>query len=131
MQIWFGSFVHCSPTDNSSVKSSIFPTGCFICPQIEENLKAAGKSHLFTRLSYPGAGHLIEPPYMPNSRASLWSAKPKKCEQGPSSTSDCSQSQFFLHCCLFYSDHSVGGASCPSCCCSGGFLEEDPAFYGV
>ncbi|XP_029683276.1 peroxisomal succinyl-coenzyme A thioesterase-like isoform X2 [Takifugu rubripes] len=45
---------------------------------IEETLKAAGKSHLFTCLSYPGAGHLIEPPYMPNSRASLWSAKPKK-----------------------------------------------------
>uniref|UniRef100_H3BYM3 BAAT/Acyl-CoA thioester hydrolase C-terminal domain-containing protein n=1 Tax=Tetraodon nigroviridis TaxID=99883 RepID=H3BYM3_TETNG len=45
---------------------------------IEEALTAAGKSHLFTRLSYPGAGHLIEPPYTPNSRASLWSTKPKK-----------------------------------------------------
>ncbi|XP_029287376.1 acyl-coenzyme A thioesterase 4-like isoform X2 [Cottoperca gobio] len=45
---------------------------------IEETLMAAGKSQLFTRLSYPGAGHLIEPPYMPNSRSSLWSVKPKK-----------------------------------------------------
>uniref|UniRef100_A0A3Q4AML1 Acyl-coenzyme A thioesterase 4-like n=1 Tax=Mola mola TaxID=94237 RepID=A0A3Q4AML1_MOLML len=45
---------------------------------MEETLKAAGKSQLFTRLSYPGAGHLIEPPYTPNSRASLWSVKPKK-----------------------------------------------------
>ncbi|XP_042262565.1 bile acid-CoA:amino acid N-acyltransferase-like isoform X1 [Thunnus maccoyii] len=45
---------------------------------IEETLRAAGKSHLFTRLSYPGAGHLIEPPYSPNSRSSLWSVKPKK-----------------------------------------------------
>ncbi|XP_018554566.1 peroxisomal succinyl-coenzyme A thioesterase isoform X1 [Lates calcarifer] len=45
---------------------------------IEETLRAAGKSQLFTRLSYPGAGHLIEPPYSPNSRASLWSVKPKK-----------------------------------------------------
>ncbi|KAM9361850.1 bile acid-CoA:amino acid N-acyltransferase-like [Symphorus nematophorus] len=45
---------------------------------IEETLKAAGKSDLFTRLSYPDAGHLIEPPYTPNSRLSLWSVKPKK-----------------------------------------------------
>uniref|UniRef100_A0A3Q3AW77 Uncharacterized protein n=1 Tax=Kryptolebias marmoratus TaxID=37003 RepID=A0A3Q3AW77_KRYMA len=39
---------------------------------------AAGKSHLFTRLSYPGAGHLIEPPYAPNVRESMWTYKPKK-----------------------------------------------------
>ncbi|XP_062254868.1 bile acid-CoA:amino acid N-acyltransferase-like [Platichthys flesus] len=45
---------------------------------IEETLKAADKSHLFTRLSYPGAGHLIEPPYSPNSRISLWRVKPEK-----------------------------------------------------
>ncbi|XP_058487796.1 bile acid-CoA:amino acid N-acyltransferase-like isoform X1 [Solea solea] len=45
---------------------------------IEEGLRAAGKSHLFTQLSYHGAGHLIEPPYTPNSRVSLWSVKPKK-----------------------------------------------------
>ncbi|KAL7408141.1 hypothetical protein ABVT39_018829 [Epinephelus coioides] len=45
---------------------------------IEETLKAAGKSQLFTRLSYPGAGHLIEPPYTPHSQASLWSVKPIK-----------------------------------------------------
>uniref|UniRef100_A0A1A7YGV4 Uncharacterized protein n=1 Tax=Iconisemion striatum TaxID=60296 RepID=A0A1A7YGV4_9TELE len=45
---------------------------------IEESLRSAGKSHLFTRLSYPGAGHLIEPPYSPNARASMWSIKPKK-----------------------------------------------------
>ena len=51
--------------------------------QIEETLRAAGKSHLFTRLSYPGAGHLIEPPYSPNSRSSLWSVKPKKRELYP------------------------------------------------
>ncbi|XP_068172057.1 peroxisomal succinyl-coenzyme A thioesterase-like isoform X2 [Antennarius striatus] len=45
---------------------------------IEETLSAAGKSQLFTYLSYPGAGHLIEPPYSPNSRVSLWSVKPEK-----------------------------------------------------
>ncbi|XP_069565953.1 bile acid-CoA:amino acid N-acyltransferase-like isoform X2 [Brachyistius frenatus] len=45
---------------------------------IEDSLRSAGKSQLLTRLSYPGAGHLIEPPYSPNSRASLWSVKPKK-----------------------------------------------------
>ncbi|KAM6927560.1 acyl-coenzyme A thioesterase 1-like [Xenentodon cancila] len=45
---------------------------------IEETLRTAGKSELFTRLSYPGAGHLIEPPYSPNSRSSMWSIKPEK-----------------------------------------------------
>nr|XP_046240083.1 peroxisomal succinyl-coenzyme A thioesterase-like [Scatophagus argus] len=45
---------------------------------IEETLRAAGKSHLLTCLSYPGAGHLIEPPYTPNSRLSLWRNKPRK-----------------------------------------------------
>ncbi|KAM4741566.1 bile acid-CoA:amino acid N-acyltransferase-like isoform 2-T3 [Anableps anableps] len=45
---------------------------------IEESLRSASKGHLFTRLSYPGAGHLIEPPYSPNARASMWSIKPKK-----------------------------------------------------
>ncbi|KAM4613085.1 bile acid-CoA:amino acid N-acyltransferase-like [Polymixia lowei] len=46
--------------------------------QIEETLGALGRAELFTRLSYPGAGHLIEPPYTPNARASLWAVKPKK-----------------------------------------------------
>ncbi|XP_040014877.1 peroxisomal succinyl-coenzyme A thioesterase-like [Xiphias gladius] len=45
---------------------------------IEETLRAVDKSQLFTCLSYPGAGHLIEPPYTPNSRMSLWSVKPQK-----------------------------------------------------
>uniref|UniRef100_A0A8C5EWU3 Acyl-coenzyme A thioesterase 1-like n=1 Tax=Gouania willdenowi TaxID=441366 RepID=A0A8C5EWU3_GOUWI len=45
---------------------------------IEETLRSAGKSQLFTRLSYPGAGHLIEPPYSPNARVSFWSIKPEK-----------------------------------------------------
>lgn len=51
----------------------------FVC-QIEESLRAAGKTHLFTRLSYPGAGHLIEPPYSPHRRSSMWSIKPRKRE---------------------------------------------------
>lgn len=52
---------------------------CFLfCFQIEKRLHAAGKSHLFTRLSYPGAGHLIEPPYAPNARVSLWTTRPAK-----------------------------------------------------
>lgn len=29
------------------------------------------------------------------------------------------------------SDHAVGRSSCTSCCCPGGFLEEDPRFYGA
>uniref|UniRef100_A0A3Q3AWH5 Uncharacterized protein n=1 Tax=Kryptolebias marmoratus TaxID=37003 RepID=A0A3Q3AWH5_KRYMA len=58
--------------------------GCYLTLRIavqtgiEETLRAAGKSHLFTRLSYPGAGHLIEPPYAPNVRESMWTYKPKK-----------------------------------------------------
>nr|XP_020497981.1 bile acid-CoA:amino acid N-acyltransferase-like [Labrus bergylta] len=45
---------------------------------IKETLDTVGKSHLFTHLSYPGAGHLIEPPYAPNTRMSLWRVKPNK-----------------------------------------------------
>ncbi|XP_019736446.1 acyl-coenzyme A thioesterase 4-like [Hippocampus comes] len=45
---------------------------------IEDGLKTAGKSYLYTRLSYPGAGHLIEPPYAPHTRMSYWRVKPEK-----------------------------------------------------
>lgn len=44
--------------------------------EIEKRLHAAGKSHLLTHVSYPGAGHLIEPPYTPTSRISIWSKRP-------------------------------------------------------
>ncbi|XP_036376192.1 peroxisomal succinyl-coenzyme A thioesterase-like isoform X1 [Megalops cyprinoides] len=33
---------------------------------MEKMMKEAGNSHLLTTLSYPGAGHLIEPPYTPH-----------------------------------------------------------------
>ncbi|XP_054631894.1 peroxisomal succinyl-coenzyme A thioesterase-like [Dunckerocampus dactyliophorus] len=37
---------------------------------MKEMMKRAGNSHLLTILSYPNAGHLIEPPYSPHSKAS-------------------------------------------------------------
>lgn len=37
---------------------------------MKEMMERAGNSHLLTILSYPGAGHLIEPPYSPHIRAS-------------------------------------------------------------
>ncbi|XP_048877525.1 acyl-coenzyme A thioesterase 1-like isoform X2 [Brienomyrus brachyistius] len=39
---------------------------------MERMMEEAGKSHLLTKLSYPGAGHLIEPPYGPHIRASTF-----------------------------------------------------------
>uniref|UniRef100_A0A3B3TUJ1 Bile acid-CoA:amino acid N-acyltransferase-like n=1 Tax=Poecilia latipinna TaxID=48699 RepID=A0A3B3TUJ1_9TELE len=53
--------------------SNVFGTfnSWFLDHQIEERLRSAGKSHLLTRLSYPGAGHLIEPPYSPSARTSI------------------------------------------------------------
>ena len=39
---------------------------------MEEMMEQAGNSHLLTVLSYPNAGHLIEPPYTPHARASLF-----------------------------------------------------------
>ncbi|CAI5688188.1 unnamed protein product [Oreochromis niloticus] len=60
--------------DRGYVENITCPLMCII----EEALRSAGKSHQFTRLSYPGAGHLIEPPYTPCARASLWKAKPEK-----------------------------------------------------
>ncbi|KAM7397318.1 hypothetical protein PAMP_020302 [Pampus punctatissimus] len=39
---------------------------------IKEMMERAGNSHLLTILSYPNAGHLIEPPYTPHTRVSLF-----------------------------------------------------------
>ncbi|CAG5926774.1 unnamed protein product, partial [Menidia menidia] len=36
---------------------------------IEKMMQAAGNEHLLTRLDYPDAGHLIEPPFTPHFRA--------------------------------------------------------------
>ncbi|XP_066564305.1 bile acid-CoA:amino acid N-acyltransferase isoform X2 [Amia ocellicauda] len=46
--------------------------------EIEERLGAVGRSGLLTRIQYPGTGHLIEPPYTPNARTSLFGTYPKK-----------------------------------------------------
>ncbi|XP_035245201.1 peroxisomal succinyl-coenzyme A thioesterase-like isoform X1 [Anguilla anguilla] len=46
--------------------------------QIKEGLQASNKSHLLTWVSYPGAGHLLEPPYSPHARISLWTMRPTK-----------------------------------------------------
>ncbi|XP_029910124.1 peroxisomal succinyl-coenzyme A thioesterase-like [Myripristis murdjan] len=37
---------------------------------MRQMMERAGNSHLLTVLSYPGTGHLIEPPYSPHCRAS-------------------------------------------------------------
>uniref|UniRef100_A0A1A8EVT0 Acyl-CoA thioesterase 19 n=1 Tax=Nothobranchius korthausae TaxID=1143690 RepID=A0A1A8EVT0_9TELE len=39
---------------------------------MKEMMEKAGNSHLLTLLSYPEAGHLIEPPYSPHVRSSLF-----------------------------------------------------------
>ncbi|XP_074489667.1 peroxisomal succinyl-coenzyme A thioesterase-like isoform X2 [Sebastes fasciatus] len=39
---------------------------------MKEMMKQAGNSHLLTVLSYPNAGHLIEPPFTPFARASTF-----------------------------------------------------------
>ena len=44
----------------------------FFFLQMKEMMEQAGNSHLLTVLSYPNAGHLIEPPYTPHARASLF-----------------------------------------------------------
>ncbi|XP_047453351.1 peroxisomal succinyl-coenzyme A thioesterase-like [Mugil cephalus] len=41
---------------------------------MKEMMEQAGNSHLLTLLSYPDAGHLIEPPYTPHARASVFRA---------------------------------------------------------
>lgn len=35
-------------------------------------MERAGNSHLLTVLSYPNAGHLIEPPYTPHFRSTVF-----------------------------------------------------------
>ncbi|XP_010865410.2 acyl-coenzyme A thioesterase 1-like isoform X2 [Esox lucius] len=39
-------------------------------------MRAAGNEHLLTTFRYPGAGHLIEPPYTPHVRASNFIVQP-------------------------------------------------------
>uniref|UniRef100_A0A3Q0QU77 Acyl-CoA thioesterase 19 n=1 Tax=Amphilophus citrinellus TaxID=61819 RepID=A0A3Q0QU77_AMPCI len=39
---------------------------------LDETMERAGNSHLLTVLSYPNAGHLIEPPYTPHARSSTF-----------------------------------------------------------
>ncbi|KAK7891304.1 hypothetical protein WMY93_023267 [Mugilogobius chulae] len=39
---------------------------------IKAMMEKAGNSHLLTLLTYPNAGHLIEPPYTPHTRTSLF-----------------------------------------------------------
>ncbi|KAF5899181.1 bile acid-CoA:amino acid N-acyltransferase-like [Clarias magur] len=43
-----------------------------------ERRHKAGKSHLFTQVSYPGVGHLIEPPYAPTALTSVWTNQPRQ-----------------------------------------------------
>ncbi|XP_039470367.1 peroxisomal succinyl-coenzyme A thioesterase-like isoform X2 [Oreochromis aureus] len=46
------------------------PTDPSLKADIKEMMAQAGNSHLLTVLSYPNAGHLIEPPYTPHTRSS-------------------------------------------------------------
>ncbi|XP_039882516.1 peroxisomal succinyl-coenzyme A thioesterase-like isoform X2 [Simochromis diagramma] len=46
------------------------PTDPSLKVNIKEMMARAGNSHLLTVLSYPNAGHLIEPPYTPHARSS-------------------------------------------------------------
>lgn len=48
--------------------------------QMERMMRSVGKEHLLTRLEYPDAGHLIEPPYSPHFRATnfMWDYKKAK-----------------------------------------------------
>uniref|UniRef100_UPI0037E81A82 acyl-coenzyme A thioesterase 6-like n=1 Tax=Semicossyphus pulcher TaxID=241346 RepID=UPI0037E81A82 len=48
------------------------PTDPAFKVDMKEMMERAGNSHLLTVLSYPNAGHLIEPPYTLHSRASLF-----------------------------------------------------------
>ena len=47
---------------------------CVLLPvlQMREMMERAGNSHLLTVLSYKNAGHLIEPPFTPFTRASTF-----------------------------------------------------------
>ncbi|XP_076015967.1 peroxisomal succinyl-coenzyme A thioesterase-like isoform X2 [Genypterus blacodes] len=45
---------------------------------IAQIMRAAGKEHLLSTLTYPGAGHLIEPPYSPHFRGSNFILKSTK-----------------------------------------------------
>ena len=51
----------------------------FATRQIYERMKKNDKGHLCSILRYPGAGHLIEPPYTAHCRSSLDALSLKLC----------------------------------------------------
>lgn len=51
---------------------------------MKQMMEQAGNSHLLTVLSYPGAGHLIEPPYSPHCRASNYIVAETRAKGKPS-----------------------------------------------
>lgn len=50
-------------------------------------MTAAGKKHLLTVLNYPGAGHLIEPPFSPHCRVARLNKKSTSCSVMPRKSS--------------------------------------------
>lgn len=46
---------------------------------MSQRMTAAGKKHLLTVLNYPGAGHLIEPPFSPHCRVARLNKKSTSC----------------------------------------------------
>ncbi|XP_054631632.1 peroxisomal succinyl-coenzyme A thioesterase-like isoform X2 [Dunckerocampus dactyliophorus] len=61
--------------DNEVISRDVLlplPTDPALKVDMKEMMERAGNSHLLTVVSYPHAGHLIEPPYSPHTRASFF-----------------------------------------------------------
>lgn len=103
---------------------------------MKEMMEKAGNSHLLTVLSYPNAGHLIEPPYTPHARFSKfmtvdtrqkgrqWQTEWFEVKMPKSKIQVQVLTDVSVSCCLC-SDGSVGWRDGSTFSCSGGRLEED------
>lgn len=114
-----------------------FQTLIFFCAQITQKMHDVGKAHQLTRIDYPDAGHLIEPPFSPHFRATNFMVKDKY--KGGFTSERCATdifdrkiiypSVFLFHC--WCSHCPVGRTNQASLRCSGGFLEEDTRFLSA
>lgn len=84
--------------------------------QIEMMMEKAGNRHLLTVLTYPDAGHLIEPPYSPHFRATNFMLQEMKEKSKQKCQIGSTYLELYFKCVICLNiDLNV---SCCYCCCS-------------